>query len=137
MAKLSHPNIMPVFFVGREKEVPFFVMPRLSGGSIGEVIRREGRIDLAQVMRVATDIASALDYAHAAGLVHRDETGEYSLTRHPRAVLTDSDRRRRADGPRRRRCRAYFWERTVRCARTDHRWKGRWTLAPTFIALRS
>jgi serine/threonine-protein kinase len=56
MAKLSHPNIMPVFFVGREKEVPFFVMPRL-GGSIGDLIRAPSRMETAQVLQVAKDIA--------------------------------------------------------------------------------
>ncbi len=91
MAKLSHPNIMPVFFVGREKEIPFFVMPRLSGGSIGELIRRHGRIETTQVLQVAKDIASALDYAHGAGLVHRDVKAENILLDETsgRAVLTD------------------------------------------------
>jgi serine/threonine protein kinase len=90
MAKLSHPNIMPVFFVGREKEVPFFVMPRL-GGSIGDLIRGPSRMGMAQVLQVATDIASALDYAHGAGLVHRDVKPENILLDETsgRAVLTD------------------------------------------------
>ena len=91
MAKLSHPSIMPVFFVGREREIPFFVMPRVSGGSVGDLIRRHGRIELAKAMRVANDIASALDYAHAAGLVHRDVKPENILIDQEsgRAVLTD------------------------------------------------
>ena len=91
MAKLSHPNIMPVFFVGREREVPFFVMPRLSGGSVGDMIQRAGRIEVTQVLRIANDIASALDYAHAAGLVHRDVKPENILIDDAsgRAVLTD------------------------------------------------
>ena len=91
MAKLSHPNIMPVFFVGREREVPFFVMPRLGGGSVGDMIQRAGRIEVTQVLRIASDIASALDYAHAAGLVHRDVKPENILIDDAsgRAVLTD------------------------------------------------
>jgi serine/threonine-protein kinase len=91
MAKLSHPNIMPVFFVGREREVPFFVMPRIVGASIGEMVRRQGHLELSQVVRIASDIASALDYAHAAGVIHRDVKPENILVDEAsgRAVLTD------------------------------------------------
>ena len=72
MAKLSHPNIMPVYFVGREKEVPFFVMPRVNGRSIAEIIAERGRLESTEVVHIAKEIAAALDYAHGAGVVHRD-----------------------------------------------------------------
>ncbi len=91
MAKLSHPNIMPVLFVGREREVPFFVMPRVRGSSIAEMIANRGQIDPIQVVLVARDIAAALDYAHSAGVVHRDVKPANILvddaTR--RSILTD------------------------------------------------
>jgi serine/threonine protein kinase len=91
MAKLSQPNIMPVYFVGREREVPFFVMPRVSGSSIAEIIARRGPLETRQVVRVAGDIAAALDYAHDAGVIHRDVKPANILVDESsgRAILTD------------------------------------------------
>jgi serine/threonine protein kinase len=91
MAKLSHPNIMPVYFVGREREVPFFVMPKVKGSSIAELIAKHGSLEPSRVVRVAQDIAAALDYAHAAGVVHRDVKPANILVDEEtgRSVLTD------------------------------------------------
>ena len=91
MAKLSHPNIMPVLFVGREREVPFFVMPRVQGSSIAEMIATTGSLDPKQVVRLLRDIAAALDYAHDAGVIHRDVKPANILVDSAtgRAVLTD------------------------------------------------
>lgn len=72
MASLNHPNIMPVYFVGRDREVPFFVMPRVHGVSVAELLVRQKRLELPVVLRIARDVAAALDYAHARGVVHRD-----------------------------------------------------------------
>jgi len=91
MAKLSHPNIMPVLFVGREREVPFFVMPRVQGSSIAEMMATKAPLDPKQVVRVVRDIAAALDYAHGAGVIHRDVKPANILvdTATGRSVLTD------------------------------------------------
>jgi serine/threonine protein kinase len=91
MAKLSHPNIMPVYFVGREREVPFFVMPRVDGSSIAELIGARGKLEATEVVRIVADIAAALDYAHSAGVIHRDVKPANILIDGAtgRAILTD------------------------------------------------
>ncbi len=71
-AALSHPNIVSIFFVGGDDHIPCYVMPLVEGESLGDRIRREGQLPLDVALGVAKDIANALDFAHAAGVVHRD-----------------------------------------------------------------
>ncbi|MBI4501019.1 MAG: protein kinase [Gemmatimonadetes bacterium] len=71
-ARLFHPNIVPVYFVGRERDVPFLVMPLVAGESLSAAVRRRGPFPLPEAMRVARDVADALDFAHQAGVIHRD-----------------------------------------------------------------
>ncbi|MGH8058090.1 MAG: protein kinase domain-containing protein [Candidatus Entotheonellia bacterium] len=72
VAKLQHPNIIRVFDFGEEAGIPYMVMEYLSGKDLGAYLREVGRLPLAQALSIIQDIASALDYAHAQGLVHRD-----------------------------------------------------------------
>ncbi len=71
-AALNHPNIVPIFFVGGEAHVPCYVMPLVEGESLGERIRREGQLPMDVALGIAKDIAAALDFAHGAGVIHRD-----------------------------------------------------------------
>ena len=71
-ARLNHPNIVPIHFVGSEEHIPCYVMPLVEGESLGDRLRREGQLPADVALGIAKDIGSALDFAHASGVVHRD-----------------------------------------------------------------
>ena len=71
VAKLEHPAIVPVYDVGEEDGQPFFVMRYMTGGSLSDWIKR-GEFSLQDTARIVERLASALAYAHAKGVVHRD-----------------------------------------------------------------
>jgi len=71
-AKLNHPNILPIFFVGEGEGLVYFGMPMVHGESLDARLRREGQLSEAEVIRLGCDIADALAEAHAQALVHRD-----------------------------------------------------------------
>ena len=71
-AALNHPNIVPIYFVGGEAHVPCYVMPLVQGEPLGARIRREGQLPVDVALGIAKDIGAALDFAHGAGVVHRD-----------------------------------------------------------------
>jgi len=73
-AQLSHPNIVPIYAVDEKDHgsVVFFVMSYVDGESLGARLKREGAWPVEQTVRVLRDVADALAYAHARGVVHRD-----------------------------------------------------------------
>ncbi len=78
-AQLNHPNIVPIYSVdevGSESSaagsLAFFVMAYVDGESLGQRLSREGAWPIDQTVRVLRDVADALAYAHARGVVHRD-----------------------------------------------------------------
>jgi TonB family protein len=71
VAKLEHPNIVPIYASGVDEGIPWMSMRLLAGGSVGRLLKNH-RPDTGQVVRILRDIANALDYAHARGVVHRD-----------------------------------------------------------------
>jgi hypothetical protein len=71
-AKLNHPNILPIFFVGEGEGLVYFGMPLVEGESLDARLRREGQLPEPEAIRIGADIADALAEAHAHGLVHRD-----------------------------------------------------------------
>jgi len=71
LATLSHPHICPVFDVGQQDGLDFFVMELLEGETLAGRITR-GPLPIDQVLRYAIEIADALDKAHRCGIVHRD-----------------------------------------------------------------
>jgi putative two-component system response regulator len=70
VAKLNHPNILSVFDFGQERGITYLVLELVEGGTLQERLGRP--MDLEDVVRILRPIASALDYAHAQGVVHRD-----------------------------------------------------------------
>jgi formylglycine-generating enzyme required for sulfatase activity/tRNA A-37 threonylcarbamoyl transferase component Bud32 len=72
IAQLSHPNIVPLHFIGQKGELLYLAMQCVSGGSIGDRLEREGRLPVADVVRIVTEVANALAHAHKRGVVHRD-----------------------------------------------------------------
>jgi serine/threonine-protein kinase len=71
-AKLSHPNIIPIFAVEALGEFVFFVMAYVDGETLGQRIREKGPLTPAAATRMLQEVAWALAYAHARGIIHRD-----------------------------------------------------------------
>jgi beta-lactam-binding protein with PASTA domain/tRNA A-37 threonylcarbamoyl transferase component Bud32 len=71
-ARLSHPNIVNTFDVGRQDETYFIIMELVDGPSLAEIIAADGRLPEPVAIDYATQIASGLAYAHRQGLLHRD-----------------------------------------------------------------
>src|SRR5438874_740866 len=71
-AGLSHPNVAGIFDYGEDGDTPFMVMELIEGETLAGRLRREGGLPPAEAARIASEIASALQAAHDAGVVHRD-----------------------------------------------------------------
>ncbi|MEO7967109.1 MAG: serine/threonine-protein kinase [Gemmatimonadaceae bacterium] len=71
-ARLSHPHIVPVHSVDESGALVWFVMSFIDGQSLGERIRRDGPLPIADVVRIGREAGWALAYAHRDGVVHRD-----------------------------------------------------------------
>ena len=72
VAGLSHPNIVPVYDSGEQDGVLYYVMPQIEGETLRELIKRQERVPLPEVVRITARLAAALDFAHRRGVVHRD-----------------------------------------------------------------
>ena len=89
VARLKHPGIVPVHDVGREDGTCFIVSEFVEGGNLGEHLARRP-LEPRQATRWAIDIAEALEYAHAHGVVHRDiKPANILIDHHGRALLAD------------------------------------------------
>jgi serine/threonine-protein kinase len=71
-ARLQHPHIVPLLSAGEMDGVPYFTMPYVTGESLRARLARRGGIPVPEAVRLLREIASALAYAHANGVVHRD-----------------------------------------------------------------
>jgi serine/threonine-protein kinase len=71
-ASLDHPSIVPVYDAGEEDGLLYIAMACVEGTDLKTLLVREGRLPLRRALRIVAQIASALDAAHARGLVHRD-----------------------------------------------------------------
>lgn len=69
---LSHPNIVALFDVGEMDGLPYLVFEHVEGPTLDVALARAGRLDSGETIRVVEQTASALDFAHARGIVHRD-----------------------------------------------------------------
>ncbi|PKN20431.1 MAG: serine/threonine protein kinase [Deltaproteobacteria bacterium HGW-Deltaproteobacteria-6] len=70
--KLSHPNIVTIYDVGEDYEIAYMAMELLDGTDLEKYAKKENRLPMEEIIRVAGCVASALDYAHLNGIVHRD-----------------------------------------------------------------
>jgi serine/threonine protein kinase/Tfp pilus assembly protein PilF len=71
-ARLNHPHILPLFDSGSADGLLYYVMPYVEGESLRERLDRDRQVPVAEAVNIAQGIASALDYAHRQGIVHRD-----------------------------------------------------------------
>jgi sugar lactone lactonase YvrE len=71
-ASIDHPNVIPVYAAGEADGHVYIAMRLVEGSDLRSVLRRDGRLDPARAVRLLAQVASALDAAHARGLVHRD-----------------------------------------------------------------
>jgi serine/threonine protein kinase len=107
-AQLSHPHIVPIYAVDEADGLVWIAMGLVEGESLAERLHREPRPPLDVVRRVLRDVASALEYAHRAGVVHRDikpdnilidrATGSVMVTDFGIARAAEGDQRLTATG---------------------------------------
>jgi tRNA A-37 threonylcarbamoyl transferase component Bud32/tetratricopeptide (TPR) repeat protein len=88
-AKLSHPNIVPVFDSGQAGGLLYYVMPLVEGESLRARLHRAPRVELEEALRITRDVGVALRYAHAHEVIHRDIKPENILLAHGPSVVTD------------------------------------------------
>jgi Tol biopolymer transport system component len=88
-ANLQHPNILPLFDSGEADGFLFYVMPYIEGESLRDRIDRERQLPVDEAVRMAVDVADALDYAHRQGVVHRDVKPANVLLHEGRPMVAD------------------------------------------------
>ncbi len=72
VAKLQHPNILPIHFVGEGEGLVYYAMPYVAGRSLSDVVRSTGPLSPRRAVEVAIPVLAALQHAHERGLIHRD-----------------------------------------------------------------
>jgi serine/threonine-protein kinase len=88
-ANLQHPHILPLFDSGVVDGTVFYAMPFVEGESLRDRLAREKQLPIADAVRIASEVAGALDYAHRKGVIHRDIKPENILLHDGRALVAD------------------------------------------------
>jgi TolB-like protein/predicted Ser/Thr protein kinase len=88
-ATLSHPNIVPLYDSGECDGRLFYVMPYIEGESLRQRLEREAMLPVAEVVKLAEQIAAGLAAAHARGIIHRDIKPENLLLRGDHVLIAD------------------------------------------------
>jgi eukaryotic-like serine/threonine-protein kinase len=88
-ARLSHPHIVPLIDSGEAAGLLYYVTSYVPGGSLRDLLAREGRLAPQDALRIAQEVGAGLDYAHRNGFVHRDVKPENILFADGHGVLTD------------------------------------------------
>lgn len=89
IAGLQHPHILALHDSGYGLGLLYFVMPYVAGGTLRDRLVRKGALPVAEALRIAREVAEALDYAHGRGIVHRDIKPENILLESGHAVVSD------------------------------------------------
>src|SRR5512143_703318 len=71
-AQLQHPHILPLYDSGQADGFLYYVMPYIEGESLRERLNRQKQLPIDEALAIAREVADALGYAHARGVVHRD-----------------------------------------------------------------
>jgi serine/threonine-protein kinase len=88
-ANLQHPHILPLHDSGEADGTVFYVMPYVEGESLRDRLSRERQLPIDDAVRIAREVADALDYAHRHGVIHRDIKPENILLHDGRALVAD------------------------------------------------
>jgi serine/threonine-protein kinase len=88
-AKLQHPHILGMFDSGVSDGQMYYVMPFVTGESLRDKLDREGQLPVDEAIRIAIEVAGALGFAHAQGIVHRDIKPENILLSGDHALVAD------------------------------------------------
>lgn len=88
-ASLQHPHILPLFDSGSADGLLWYAMPFIEGETLRSCLAREGRLPVGEAVRLAREVADALDHAHVRGIVHRDVKPENVLLQHGHALVAD------------------------------------------------
>lgn len=89
VSRLSHPYILAIDDFGEYEGHLYYVMPFIAGETIHKRLERERQLPLGDALRIAYQVASALDYAHKQGIVHRDIKPENILLQNGEALVAD------------------------------------------------
>src|SRR5947208_6344611 len=88
-ARLTHPNILPLFDSGEAEGLLYYVMPFVEGESLRARLDREKQLPIDEAIRMSVAIANALEYAHSHGVIHRDLKPENILLQSGQPVIAD------------------------------------------------
>ncbi|MCO4098283.1 MAG: serine/threonine-protein kinase [Gemmatimonas sp.] len=88
-ARLQHPHILPLLDSGAADGLLYYVMPYVRGETLRARLEREKQLPIADAVRIAREVAAALDHAHKQGVIHRDIKPENILLQDGAAVVAD------------------------------------------------
>jgi serine/threonine protein kinase len=88
-ARLQHPHILPLLDSGDANGLLYYVMPLVTGETLRARLEREKQLPIADAVRIAREVASALDYAHRQNVIHRDIKPENILLHDGSALVAD------------------------------------------------
>ncbi len=88
-AGLQHPHILPLFDSGTADGFLYYVMPYIDGETVRDKLNRETQFGIEEAIRITTEVADALDYAHRHGVIHRDIKPENILLHDGRPMVMD------------------------------------------------
>lgn len=89
-ASLSHPNVVSVYDVGQEDDIHYIVMEYVEGQNLNEIIKERAPLQVDEAIRIASQIADALDHAHHNQIIHRDiKPHNILIGRNGRVKVTD------------------------------------------------
>ena len=89
LARLQHPHILPLYDSGTTGETSYFVSPFVDGETLRARLKREHQLPIEEAVRLAVEVAAALDFAHMREVIHRDIKPENILLHDGHAIVAD------------------------------------------------
>ncbi len=89
VAQLSHPHILPMYDSGEADGLLYYVMPYVEGGTLNARLKRESQLPVDEAVRLAREVAEALEFAHQRGIIHRDIKPANILLQSGHALVAD------------------------------------------------